>query len=393
MGGPKNYTSPGSQYTYMWDRSTNSWREPTVVTTPHFSYLRASYTKTVPTMTRRGYVFDTPATYGLTTMRGAYGTRLTLKWDRSNQTWVPEQYVIVANYNAPMPTFGSIMSRDRVTQEALAQLDSAGSSTNMEMLTKDLVDAMQLSNEYFSRLLQAAPAIRKGKFKEAWKQFNKRKGQLRSTRKSISDHWLAFQWGVKPSLEACINAYYLATDDQSGRSFTIRTAFKSVGYATRQIFVNDRATNVPCYGQHSRACYVTRRFVEMSYREFAHLWDNPIVPAWDAVPWSFLVDWFVPIGSYLSQFGYYKSSSKVIGSNANVEIKTYGGNLTQVSKTYGWIEESFSPQTVYSFNRSVSNRIHASYTVADIVEKSKFGVSRGQLLSAAALSNQKLGRR
>lgn len=74
---------------------------------------------------------------------------------------------------------------------------------------------------------------------------------------------------------------------------------------------------------------------------------NPALVAWELVPFSFIVDWFLPIGSYIDGLtafsGYtikqkYVSSSKVIYSNVSTSL---GGSVTTTEKT---ILRSISPR-------------------------------------------------
>lgn len=278
----------------------------------------------------------------------------------------------------PGPTF------DELTQSALTSLDSEASS-NMEMLTKDLIDSGKLATEYFERTLRAVPYLKRGQFAKAWKHFNMRKGKLQSSRKAISDHWLAYQWGVKPALDAIIEAYNQATDDDLKRSFRI---IKRASSTTS--FVDPIKSGViqPANGTCFRSVWLYRYFTDVSYKDFKALWNNPVVPTWDAIPYSFLVDWFLPVGDYLRQFGWvgsFMNSRMIKGHNSYVEqVEIY-----PAVKRYVWLQ-SRDPCNWKSFNRKLDSSIHSTLSMSDVVERSEFGISAARLLNLAALVNQKL---
>jgi len=46
--------------------------------------------------------------------------------------------------------------------------------------------------------------------------------------------------------------------------------------------------------------YLSAHSVE-SYRNFGDLVQTPLYTAWDAIPWSFVIDWFLPVGNVLLQ--------------------------------------------------------------------------------------------
>lgn len=280
----------------------------------------------------------------------------------------------------PGPTFNDLK------QSALTSLDAEASS-NMEMLTKDLIDSGKLATEYFERTLRAIPYLKRGQFAKAWKHFNMRKGKLRSSRKAISDHWLAYQWGVKPALDAIIEAYNQATDDDLKRSFrVIKRASSSTDFVNP---VNPNAGVIqPANGTCYRSVWLYRYFTDVSYKDFKALWNNPVVPTWDAIPYSFLVDWFLPIGDYLRQFGWvgsFMNSRMIRGHNSYVEqVEIY-----PAVKRKCWLQ-SRDPCNWKSFRRELDSSIHSTLSMSDVVKQSKLGISAARLLNLAALVNQKL---
>lgn len=387
------FTVGASFEEYHYNFASNSWELYDAVNWPQYPAGYKTHTLGVPTATNNGYKFVTPYAYYRYSYKEPSGEEITYYRSSHKTPFEPYYRQTGINYYrhiAGGQYLGKPLSPEQLEQRALANLDSRGDSTNMEMLTKDLVDAMHLTSEYAGRLLRAIPHLKKGRFSKAWKAFNSRNGQLQSNRKVISNEWLAFQWGVKPSIEAVINAYELATDSDEKRTFRITsTAGEQNAYA----YYYNSMTEYKQVGVREQSMKIIRYFRNISNRDFASLWNNPMTPAWDAIPYSFLLDWFAPIGSYLKQFSYFNdhlydiSGVNCYRSNLrysfNVTYLTINGDGKHVMKSDEGFENIFS--------RSLSSRIHASYTLGDIVDQSSFGLTRGRTLNLIALCNQKLG--
>lgn len=384
-----DFTVAASEESYQY--TGDSWRLIESYESPRFPAGYKTHFVGVPTVTRFGYKFITPYAYYRRSYVEPSGDAFYYwrsepgdSWKMAYKRHCVNYYRSIASGQYPVKP----LSVEQLERNALANLDSKGDSTNMEMLTKDLVDAMCLTSEYADRLLRAIPHLKKGRFSKAWKAFNSRHGQLQSNRKVISNEWLAFQWGVKPSIEAVINAYELATDSDEKRTFRITSTFgEQCAYAYWHNFTN-RYEQI---GVMEQSMKIIRYFKNISYREFASLWNNPVTPAWDAVPYSFLLDWFIPVGDYLKQFSYYNQMQDISGVNCyRSKLRYKFSNVRDFSDYSGWEMQS-SEGFDNVFSRSLSSRIHAAYTISSIVDQSSFGLTRGRTLNLIALCNSKLG--
>lgn len=127
----------------------------------------------------------------------------------------------------------------------------------------------------------------------------------------IPEQWLALQYGWKPLVQDCYNslkAVHKAWSDGS-KAYTARGSF---GVNSGDIQFDFRqATNVPKF----RDVYHTRWVrgngsvtYKISSPTIAALADlgitNPASIAWEILPYSFVVDWFLPIGPYLENLSY-----------------------------------------------------------------------------------------
>lgn len=132
------------------------------------------------------------------------------------------------------------------------------------------------------------------------KNASKRGGGKRFLLGEVPDAYLAFQFGVKPLMQ---DVYAAAQIWNSPK-------FKGVpimGHASLTYpYAVIRGSNAWSYNETykvavKRVCTISIRNPNLaSLQQWGLL--NPAVVAWDMLPFSFVLDWFVPIGSWLSSF-------------------------------------------------------------------------------------------
>lgn len=166
---------------------------------------------------------------------------------------------------------------------------------NLMDLYRTRKETADMIGSRIQQLLRAAKCARRGDARGAAKAL-----QLHNFRKfkkkEISGRWLELQYGWLPLLSD-IHAMAMDYDPPSG---WVRTrGFSDVEFTMKSKFgwgwdhANLRNQHV-C----TIAAYLT---VDSSAVRSLSKWgvDNPALTLWEAVPWSFVVDWFIPVGSYL----------------------------------------------------------------------------------------------
>jgi hypothetical protein len=152
-------------------------------------------------------------------------------------------------------------------------------------------------------------ALRRGNFRNAAIALglapkSRRNGQSlgKSSSKALADEWLALQFGWIPLVsdvyEGVGDLALLQNEPRRTRVTTSKTkrwsvSFKEGAWEGLPVTITDE-------GQY------TRKYVYVfSYRRetFADLsrfgLTNPASVAWELTPWSFVVDWFIPVGKFL----------------------------------------------------------------------------------------------
>jgi hypothetical protein len=148
------------------------------------------------------------------------------------------------------------------------------------------------------KVLQAYRALRKGNFSAIPKLLGVKKPS--SLPKATADLWFSYKFGWQPMLQDIYNA-----KEAVNRQLNRKTFAKALGVTvTSQLVTQGTSSNTITPGKVTKGSEVG-----VSYRIDDHTLAglnslglvNPAKIAWELVPLSFVVDWFIPIGSFLSQ--------------------------------------------------------------------------------------------
>lgn len=118
--------------------------------------------------------------------------------------------------------------------------------------------------------------------------------------KDVSDWWLRVQYGVKPLLQDVYGgAQALARALEFPREQTYRVRSRKLGRVV-PVSQNIELGNWKGWAYtHSQLIAKIREIDEIKLIGLT----DPAAVLWELTPWSFVADWFVPIGSYLSARG------------------------------------------------------------------------------------------
>lgn len=135
-----------------------------------------------------------------------------------------------------------------------------------------------------------------------------KKGKVPSQKRTLADNWLCLQYGWKPLLG---NIRGVA---ESVAKYNLANSVVQKVQSSDQVTTKTRSplwcnfTGFPPCGYLTKVKTTNCRFI-LRYRladpMLAFLnqtgFTNPISLAWEVLPWSFVVDWFLPIGQFLEQ--------------------------------------------------------------------------------------------
>lgn len=267
-----------------------------------------------------------------------------------------------------------------------AQSKVFGQSLNLAMTAKDIIDANKMASDYFGRVAKAAPFLRKKQFGKALKAFFGTKSKSRSAANS----WLEFQFGVLPTIHAVQDVYNHASmgiKANRGRLLRLRSVSRNL-----QIQDNSPLSYWDVIPEHSIvSTFICYRY--LSKQDFLQNMSrfNLVEVGWDATPWSFLIDWFVPVGDYLSQFGSITTFTTDGCDSVKIEEEERGV-LARKDTGFGFTMHSVQRSDV-SFTRSVNSTLSLNMTLSEMIQRSKLNISCRRTVTAFALARQRIGRK
>lgn len=242
------------------------------------------------------------------------------------------------------------------------------SKVNLSVLLAESKQTVSMVLQTANTLARAYRHVRRGNLVAAADTLKVR--PIKDTGKGPAGNWLAYNYGWVPMLSDVrgsaehLARRVLATPFQqrvtvsmgqksrhteSGLSVNGSVGFPHTLYAKydAELEVSAKATVV----------YETRND---ALREMSQLgFTNPALVAWELVPLSFVVDWFLPIGNYLEQFNAFQGLTIKKGFINHRTNRSLRG-IIQLNGTGQWTESDFS------FSRKVNQSFGVQFPVPSI---------------------------
>jgi hypothetical protein len=207
--------------------------------------------------------------------------------------------------------------------------------------------------------------------------------------KAVGSAWLLFQYGIKPTMQTIHDGITEFRNHCTGgfRHYTARSS-RSTPYTKAVPNWPDSAHWSATYRGDARfhAMYrVTLRNQGDTLAQAAR-WSslNPASIAWELMPWSFAIDWFVNVGGYLRE----QETSLVYNNYFDAGFYTYSymiNSSLESSRNVTVSGESFTGNyTAYGFDRGMQRTILVALPSPPL-PKVMPKLGSGRLLNAAAL--------
>lgn len=228
------------------------------------------------------------------------------------------------------------------------------------------------------RLSTAVSALKRGNFSGAGRALglstSAKKNSQYKTRfekdpsKATASGWLELQYGWVPLLSDVYGSAELLAQKAMDKTFEKVSA---------AVTVKKKTSSSPVAGVTvvAERTFTIRKYVWFSTSELQHTMaqiglTNPLHLAWELMPWSFVVDWFIPVGNFLSSLDAasgltFSSGGRTSFSRATTityaQRKTAGAPLTSyptcVAAPTGLIEESEGSNSSVSVVTCIRNPI------------------------------------
>lgn len=197
---------------------------------------------------------------------------------------------------------------NKVKQQVLQNLK--GQDINLAQFVAERNQTARTIAEAIRRIAKARSALNKGKFMEAaqalglslTKGLSKKERAWRQSM-SLSRGWLELQYGWRPLVN---DIYGAAAELQKSHNRTGYMVFHSRGsisnswLSTWNYGLKDITEDVSCHVSKKITLKVIRKNPLLGTLSSLGL-TNPATIVWELTPYSFVVDWALPIGSFISQ--------------------------------------------------------------------------------------------
>lgn len=176
-----------------------------------------------------------------------------------------------------------------------------GTDINLGVAYGERNRTARLIGDTASRLARSIRLLRRGQIRNAMDELgiSSRRNQPRGN--NVPQRWLELQYGWKPLLSDVYGAASaLENRSKSDWRVTAKATRSTVTEKVRTFTSTDAST---CRARHERSVYA--RLDALPQNEaiisLASLGvTNPLSVAWELVPFSFVVDWFYPVGNFVS---------------------------------------------------------------------------------------------
>jgi hypothetical protein len=281
-------------------------------------------------------------------------------------------------YGAP-GTFLDTSCEDKASFQALQKLISGAQLGIQSNLAQNLAQVSQLSSLIVGNstaILKSLRQLKRGNIPGAMSALSSGRAKSKmpgmtppSAKKSLASQWLQLQYGWKPLLHDIEGLLKILPNLTSPGGFVQRVT----SHASASAEVTDSTyppgdsstggnpgkTNVL---QRTSVKYVLRYRLDDPAAQFIAQtgFSNPINLAWEVLPFSFVADWFLPIGSYLETLTAFQGLTFLSGSRtvftrirANSVI-SYGGHVVGVPQTLVTKNASYAKERILLGRQSLS---------------------------------------
>lgn len=283
-------------------------------------------------------------------------------------------------------------ARDEAANKMLQKI--AGIRVNALELYATRVETANTVAKRMMQLAQSALALKRGN----WKQFKKHLGLSKTLKKpgahkfeDIPGLWLEYSFGWVPLYS---DIYTILNKTFEPPSLKVKAVHKS----DRTIDIHRRSNT---YDQVGIKTYKTRvtctADVQVDVPALAAIsqygLNNPAAVAWELVPYSFVVDWFLPVGDYIEQMGA-TAGLKVSNFSSTLTadyILVYNNDVSQWARSLGLTADTKAP--CFVFFREKDRRMGATPSYKFLVPENPLDQSLRRFSYALSLFSLALTRK
>ena len=224
----------------------------------------------------------------------------------------------------------SLTANDELTLLSRLSEKVKGHNFNLAVAAAEGKKTVSMVSNAIQSIGGAVLDLKRGRFESAARRFgvNSRPSQL--SHRDVAGRWLELQYGWLPLL----SDVYESAKAYEALTRKPRKEIVTVSFTKR--FVHDASqapVNWSCKGPAMSGKKIYYEMTEqMSAPRSLGLMD-PLTVAWELIPYSFVIDWFIPIGTYLENLNTIPS---LRGRFMTTTLRRFSGSAVSISPSYRW---------------------------------------------------------
>lgn len=241
---------------------------------------------------------------------------------------------------------------------------------------KDTIDAMKTVGSAVSRIDAALPYVVQHNFKKA--------ARIVTGRHVIANSWLEYNFAILPTIHTAQQAIQYAIKDRS-QAFRMHKKRSQVlsGKRTDDSWNYSKVATLTCKYEGSASRYFTAAAMQQEFDRSA--FTRPAPALWDAVPWSFAIDWFLPVGTWLDQM---TRITQYASDGCDVRVCRFSGSyFFNNNQPYEAIEAGSRTESEdFQLYRVVNKALGAkTWDLQGLLSRSEFGINARRLSYLTAI--------
>jgi hypothetical protein len=281
-----------------------------------------------------GWLYPQAYTFSIDSYDNGYGRNFV---QRSPLTTSPsfnntiDDIGVQANYSSKMndgvyDPVSSVLTNKAVIKALLKLKDQ---QVNFSQAFAERQMTANLLGDSLSRIARSVQLLRRRKLKQAWKVIG-------GNPKTLPQSWLEYQYGWKPLMQDVFNSAKLLQERNATQDWVVTVKGNSNA---------DRKTETIYTGQYAaikRQEFRNGCFVRLDYTPDNKLlillsqlgFTNPALLAWELMPYSFVIDWGLSVGDWLSSLDaavgwQFLSGSKTYRRECKTKVRAVWGKHGQ----------------------------------------------------------------
>lgn len=266
-----------------------------------------------------------------------------------------------------------------------------GEGTNIANMFAERKQAAKSIGNVLNTLVYTVRDLRRGNLSSAIRRMGGDPLSARKLRsKDIAGQWLSLQYGWKPMLDDVYGIVMGLHEREENRSKVFRASGRASSTTRMNASWGINAGTGKQIGTRKGEVFVKytcRAFPNAALASPAALGlTNPLVPLWEVVPWSFVVDWFLPVGTYLEQLSathgwtYKDGCISILKKNFQEAQYNFVKSFNEGVQERSYVISSYGLSSYVSFQRLIQSNFP---TVS--LPRFKNPLSVGHVLNSIAL--------